>query len=87
MRELFMTVPSSADTLPVRRLCQALGLSRATYYRWQEAGQQPDQDLELRAQVQEIALEMPAYGYRHITHTLRRRGVVANHQRVLRVMH
>lgn len=50
------------------RICQALGLSRATYYRWQEVGPQPDQDMELRAQVQESALEMPAYGYRRITH-------------------
>jgi putative transposase len=67
-------------------VCHALELSRATYFRWQAAGPQPDQDMELRAQVQESALEMPAYGYRRITHELRRRGVAVNHKRVLRVM-
>ena len=86
MGELIATAHSLADTLPMTRICQALGLSRATYYRWKEVGPQPDQDMELRAQVQEIALEMPAYGYRRITHALRRRGVPVNHKRVLRVM-
>jgi putative transposase len=86
MGELIATAHSLADTLPMTRICQTLGLSRATYYRWQEVGPQPDQDMELRAQVQEIALEMPAYGYRRITHALRRRGVPVNHKRVLRVM-
>jgi putative transposase len=86
MGELIATAHSLADTLPMTRICQALGLSRAPYYRWKEVGPQPDQDMELRAQVQEIALEMPAYGYRRITHALRRRGVPVNHKRVLRVM-
>jgi transposase InsO family protein len=42
--------------------------------------------VELRAQIQEIALEMPAYGYRRITHELRRRGVLVNPKRVVRLM-
>ncbi len=86
MGELVAIVQLSADALPVTRVCHALALSRATYYRWPAAGPQPDQDMELRAQIQEIALEMPAYGYRRITHELRRRGVAVNHKRVLRVM-
>lgn len=86
MRELVAMAQASADALPVTRVCQALRLSRATYYRWQEAGLPRDRDIELRAQVQELALELPAYGYRRITHELRRRGVPVNHKRVLRVM-
>jgi putative transposase len=86
MPELLATAHSSADAFPVTRVCQVLGLSRATYYRWQVARPRPDRDMELRAQVQGIALEMPAYGYRRITHALRRRDVAVNHKRVLRVM-
>ncbi len=43
--------------------------------------------MALRTQIQAIALEMPAYGYRRITHELGRRGMAVNHKRVLRLMH
>ena len=42
--------------------------------------------MELRDQMQKIALESPAYGYRRITAELRRRGFEVNHKRVLRMM-
>lgn len=45
-----------------------------------------DNDLELRDEIQSIALEWSAYGYRRITAELRRRGVIVNHKRVLRLM-
>lgn len=48
---------------------------------------EPDKDTLLRDAIQRIALEMPSYGYRTITRELRRRGFVANHKRVLRLMH
>jgi transposase InsO family protein len=69
-------------------MCQALSLSRADYYRWRAGVDEvdPGPDMELRDQIQRIALEMPAYGYRRITYELRRRGIVANHKRVLRLM-
>jgi putative transposase len=86
MRELLATAQASADAIPVTRGCHALGLSRATYYRWQTVELPPDRDVELRARVQEIALEMPAYGYRRMTHELHRRGLMVNHKRVLRLM-
>lgn len=47
---------------------------------------EPDKDTILRDAIQRIALEMPCYGYRTITRELRRRGLVANHKRVLRLM-
>jgi transposase InsO family protein len=40
----------------------------------------------LRDELQTIALECPAYGYRRITAELRRRGHAVNHKRVLRQM-
>jgi transposase InsO family protein len=42
--------------------------------------------MELRDEMQKVALEFPAYGYRRITHELRRRGFEINHKRVLRMM-
>ena len=33
-----------------------------------------------------IAVDQPGYGYRRMKHELRRRGIVANHKRVLRLM-
>jgi len=42
--------------------------------------------MELREAIQEIALEMPAYGYRRVSRELRRRGWGVNRKRVLRLM-
>jgi len=42
--------------------------------------------MELRDQIQKIALANPAYGYRRIGAELQRRGCVVNHKRVLRLM-
>jgi putative transposase len=86
MAPLMATARESADVLPVVRICHALSLGRATYYRWQQAGPEAEGDVELRAQIQLLALEMPAYGYRRITHALHRQGVLVNHKRVLRLM-
>ena len=67
-------------------LCTLAELSRASYYRsLLEAKPQPE-TMALRDQIQKIALACPAYGYRRITEELGRRGWVANHKRVLRLM-
>jgi transposase InsO family protein len=42
--------------------------------------------MAIRGQLQQVALESPAYGYRRITAELRHRGVAVNHKRVLRMM-
>jgi putative transposase len=86
MVPLVTAAQESAEALPVTRICRTLSLGRATYDRWQQARPEPDADVELRAQIQLIAWEMPAYGYRRMTHELRRQGVLVNHQRVLRLM-
>jgi transposase InsO family protein len=71
----------------VQRLCDAAGLSRATFYRLRHAEPSAGEtDTELRAQIHAVALQWPQYGYRRITAELRRRGVVVNHKRVLRLM-
>jgi putative transposase len=86
MLELVAAAQQSVEAVSVTRACRALALGRATSDRWRVAGPVADRGMALRAQIQEIALEMPAYGYRRITHALRRRGVMVNHQRVVRLM-
>jgi transposase InsO family protein len=42
--------------------------------------------MELRDQLQQVAVEFPAYGYRRITAELQRGGFAVNHKHVLRLM-
>jgi hypothetical protein len=51
----------------VNALCQMTGVSRAGFYRWRAPRQAMPVEMELRDQMQRIALESPAYGYRRIT--------------------
>ena len=67
-------------------LCQMTGLSRAGYYRWRAPRRATPVDMEVRDQMQRLALEWPAYGYRRITIELQQRGFEVNHKRVLRMM-
>ena len=67
-------------------LCQMTGLNRAGFYRWRVPRQATPVEMELRDQMQKVALESPAYGYRRIMFELQRRGFEVNHKRVLRMM-
>ena len=67
-------------------LCQMTGLSRPGFYRWRIPRQATPVEMELRDQMQKVALESPAYGYRRITQELQQRGFAVNHKRVLRMM-
>jgi len=74
-----------ATPLPVERLCRLAQVSRAGFYRWRLAAP-ADDDLDLRDQIQRIALEWPCYGWRRVQAELRRRGWKVNHKRVRRIM-
>jgi len=63
-----------------------VGVSRAGYYRFLLRAQRPEADMELRSQIQSIALRWPAYGYRRIQAELERQGSRVNHKCVLRLM-
>ena len=67
-------------------LCEMTGLNRAGFYRWRTPRQATPVEMELRDQMQKVALESPAYGYRRITSELQQRGFEVNHKRVLRMM-
>jgi len=62
------------------------GVSRAGLYRSRQPRQASPVEMEIRDQMQKIALESTAYGYRRITAELQRRGFAVNHKRVLRMM-
>jgi putative transposase len=63
------------------------GLNRAGFYRWRVPHQATSVEMEIRDQMQKVALESPAYGYRRITAELQQQGFDVNHKRVLRMMH
>jgi putative transposase len=63
-----------------------IGLPRSTYYRRPRLGTVDHGDAELLAAIEAVRKRYPAYGYRRVTHELRRRGHRINHKRVQRVM-
>jgi putative transposase len=66
----------------VKSFCAMTGISRASYYRWRRRPS-VSRDMELRDEIQRIALDFPSYGYRPMTAELHRRGWLVNHKRVL----
>jgi transposase InsO family protein len=72
--------------MPLERLCQLSGVSRAGFYRWRQSPEEIDTDIDLRDEIQQIALEWPSYGWRRVRKELGRRGLVVNHKRVQRIM-
>jgi hypothetical protein len=48
---------SLATLIPLQRLCGLATMSRAGFYRWRHAPPAQDADLDLRDQIQRIALE------------------------------
>jgi putative transposase len=72
--------------LPITKASSALGVTPRGYYGWKKREQPTDPDEKLRAQLHEIALEFPKYGYRKMMHTIRRTEKIVNHKRILRLM-
>lgn len=70
------------EQFPVRLLCRVLTVPPSSFYYQPSMGD----DLELREQIEHIALEYPRYGYRRVRAELSRRGIMVNHKRVLRLM-
>jgi transposase InsO family protein len=77
---------SLATPIPLQRLCVLGEVSRAGFYRWRQAPPTEDANLDLRDEIQRMALEWPCYGWRRVTAALRRRGWRVNHKRVRRIM-
>jgi len=72
--------------MTVARMCKLGGLSRAGFYRLDPEREALDPDLDLRDEIQRIALEFPSYGRPRIAAELKRRGRKVGHRRVGRIM-
>jgi len=73
--------------LSIERMCQLAGVSRAGFYRSLQERAPVEEDMEVRSGMQQIAVEhRRRYGYRRISAELRRRGMLVNHKRVLRLL-
>jgi transposase InsO family protein len=70
------------DRWPLAKFARLFGFSRTDFYRQTTR----DRDRLLRDAIHAIALDWPAYGYRTITHELRRNNWVVNEKRVRRIM-
>lgn len=66
-----------------------MNISRSAFYKSSDAEarrRREESRTMLREAIEEVVEEWTAYGYRRVTRELRRRGVVANHKRVARIM-
>lgn len=72
--------------LSLRQLCPLLGISRSGVYAARGRSAVDPEAVVLRDAIERIVLEFPGYGYRRVTHALRRQGWVVNAKRVMRVM-
>src|SRR2546426_2548758 len=81
-RTVYQKIRSEEKT--ITRLCRAAEVSRAGYYRFIKPVVENAAEMELRDTIQNLAVEMPAYGYRRITMALRRAAWGVNHKRVRR---
>ena len=60
-----------------------MNMARSTFYKRPHAGHRAAREkavTDLRVRIEDILAEFPAYGYRRVTHELRRRGLVINHK-------
>jgi putative transposase len=71
----------------VRRLVKLGGVSRPSFYRFdEEDSPKVDRDMDLRDAIQRIALKWPSYGRPRITAELKRQGRKVGPNRVRRIM-
>ncbi len=71
-----------AQEYPVSVVCEVLECARSSYYH----RPLPLHDTGVRQAIEEVAAAWPRYGYRRVTHQLRREGWTVNHKRVARLM-
>ncbi|MBL8214197.1 MAG: hypothetical protein JNK87_25980 [Bryobacterales bacterium] len=62
-----------ATLIPLQRMCALADVSRAGFYRWGNAPDPIDRHMDLRHEIQSIALEYSCYGWRRVKRELDRR--------------
>jgi HTH-like domain len=74
------------QSMSISRLCELARVPRRRFYRLRATPAIEDDNLDLRDQIQRVAVKWPSYGYRRITRKLARRGIAVNHKLVLKLM-
>jgi putative transposase len=78
---------ASQGSLTVGQMCHLGGVSRAGFYRSLQEVEPRQEEMEVRARIQELViLHRHRYGSPRITRALREEGLVVNHKRVERIM-
>jgi len=73
--------------LSIESMCRLGRVSRTGFYRHWQQREPRGEEMELRAQVQQIVVtHRRNYGYRRVSRVLREQGWVVNHKRVARIM-
>jgi putative transposase len=72
--------------MSVVQMCEVAGFVRSGYYRFLDPVKPARADMDLRSEIQKIALEWPCYGSRRITEELKARHWDVNRKRVQRLM-
>ena len=72
--------------MSVLHMCEVAGFSRSGYYRFLDPVKPALADMDLRNEIQKIALEWPSYGSRRITAELKARQWDVKRKRVQRIM-
>jgi putative transposase len=77
---------NTAGQLSIHRMCEVAGFSRSGYYRYLQPVRDCAAEMDLRDEIQKIAVQWPAYGSRRIARELKDRGWKVNRKRVQRLM-
>jgi transposase InsO family protein len=75
--------------IPVRDAARLLSVSKSGYYYWLKRNGHDNRaarDRPIIEEMHKIIHKYPGYGYRRMTHQLRKHGYIVNHKRVLRLM-
>ena len=80
-------VEREQEHLSIEYMCEVAKVSRAGFYRdWQER-EPAEEEMELRARIQQIVIQhRHRYGYRRVKRELKDQGWKVNHKRVARVL-
>lgn len=74
-------------SLSIETMCRLAGVSRASFYRSLAAAAPQQEEMEVRAAIQQVVLaHRRRYGYRRVAEALSDGGMVVNHKRVARIM-
>ncbi len=82
---MYPVIQEARSVMSLPRLCRLAQLPRCWYYRHESRLSAGTEDPFI-AQVRQICEEDSSAGYRRVTKELSRRGIIANHKRVLSLM-